>query len=308
MKIDESVFIRHLQSGQVCTVNIGYADGRPSVEIFRTDELLLEAPNWSPNGQSLCLNGGGRLWRLEASGGELTEVDRGGIPTINNDHVLAPHGQSIFVTANDGHIYELALEGPAIPRRVTDDNLELAETFFHFLHGVSPDGTELAYAGYGFDGELDFSKPLKHQDIFTVPAAGGPTVRLTHFGQADGPEYSPDGKYIYINTEGFAGLGTNSQIGRIERATNRTEQLTFDNRVNWFPHISPDGNTAVYLSFPPGTIGHPADLEVALKVVPVDDWQNPTHEIWLFGGQGTINVNSWSPGSDAFAFVAYPFV
>ena len=82
------------------------------------------------------------------------------------------------------------------------------------------------------------------------------------------------------------------------------EQLTFDERVNWFPHLAPDGAHAVYLSFPSGTRGHPAGLHVELCLV-ANDWTRPLWRIPVFGGQGTINVNSWAPSSDRFAFVSY---
>jgi TolB protein len=35
-------------------------------------------------------------------------------------------------------------------------------------------------------------------------------------------------------------------------------------------------------------------------------WSSPIRTYPLFGGQGTINVNSWSPDSGRFAFVTYP--
>jgi TolB protein len=62
----------------------------------------------------------------------------------------------------------------------------------------------------------------------------------------------------------------------------------------------------VYLEFPTGTTGHPANLPVSLVVVPVDDWTSPLARIGLPGGQGTINVNSWAPDSRRFAYVSYP--
>jgi TolB protein len=74
--------------------------------------------------------------------------------------------------------------------------------------------------------------------------------------------------------------------------------------VNWFPHLARDGAHAVYLSFPSGTRGHPAGLHVELYRV-ANDWTRPVGRIPLFGGQGTINVNSWAPSSDRFAFVSY---
>ena len=76
--------------------------------------------------------------------------------------------------------------------------------------------------------------------------------------------------------------------------------------VDWFPHVSPDGRFASYIAFPAGTLGHPADVDVEVRLVSTDDWSTPLRRYPLFGGQGTLNVNSWSPDSARFAFVAYP--
>jgi hypothetical protein len=76
--------------------------------------------------------------------------------------------------------------------------------------------------------------------------------------------------------------------------------------VDWFPHLSPDAKLATYISFPTGTLGHPADLDVEVRTVSTADWTTPLQSYPLFGGQGTLNVNSWAPDSGRFAFVAYP--
>jgi Tol biopolymer transport system component len=74
--------------------------------------------------------------------------------------------------------------------------------------------------------------------------------------------------------------------------------------VNWFPHPSPDGTRLLYLAFPPGTTGHPADLEVALVLC--DPEGGDRRRVREFtGGQGSINVPCWAPDSSAFAYVRY---
>jgi Tol biopolymer transport system component len=122
----------------------------------------------------------------------------------------------------------------------------------------------------------------------------------------DGPEYSPEGRWIYFNTEQFSDRPGHAQIARMRPDGSALEQLTFDDNVNWFPHVSPDGTSAVYLRYPPGTQGHPADLDVSIQLVQ-DDWRAPTLVAELVGGQGTINVNSWAPNADRFAFIDYPY-
>lgn len=123
---------------------------------------------------------------------------------------------------------------------------------------------------------------------------------------ADGAEFSPDGEWIYFNTERFSTDPGHAQIARVRPDGSGLEQLTFDERVNWFPHLSPDGDSAYYISFPPGTLGHPADLPVEIRFVRTDDWAAATTVAALFGGQGTINVNGWEPNGRRFAYVDYP--
>lgn len=258
--------------------------------------MLLEAPNWTLDGQALILNGDGALWQLDLSGGAIEKIAITGIPDLNNDHVLAPDGAGIFLSANDGHIYKAELRGSGAERLTAEDGT------FHFLHGVSPDGLELAYVG--IDGG-DFSKPGR---LMTMPANGGSPSAVvdTGPGHCDGPEYSPDGKWLYFNTETFTSQAGHAQIARVRVDGTGLERLLDSGTVDWFPHLSPDGRFASYIRFPSGTVGHPADLPVDVVVVSTSDWATPLHTWPLFGGQGTLNVNSWSPGSNRFAFVAYP--
>lgn len=286
--------IRTIQPGQRCDVWIASVGGEAEV-LFSTEDLLLEAPNWTLDGGSLILNGGGKLWRLDVGGGSLVPVPLDGIPDLNNDHVLAPDGKGIFLSANDGHIYGAALDGGQAERITEDDG------FFHFLHGVSPDGQELAYVGIEAG---DFTQPGR---LMTIPADGGATASVdVGSGHCDGPEYSPDGKWLYLNTESFTSLPGHAQLARVQVDGSGFERLLESETVDWFPHVSPDGRFGSYIRFPRGTEGHPADLPVAVVLVSTGDWTTALHTWPLFGGQGTLNVNSWSPDSERFAFVAYP--
>ena len=286
--------IRTLQPNQRCEVWIASVTGDAEL-VFSTDEVLLEAPNWTLDGTALILNGDGRLWRFDPGAGSLREVPLTGIPDLNNDHVLAPDGESILLSANDGRIYRAALSGgPA--SRITDD-----DGSFHFLHGVSPDGAQLAYVGIEAG---DFTQPGR---LMTIASDGGAAASVdVGPGHCDGPEYSPDGKWFYLNTESFTSAPGHAQLARIQADGTGFEQLLTSETVDWFPHLSPDGRYASYISFPSGTEGHPADLPVDVVLVSTEDWTVPLHTWPLFGGQGTLNVNSWSPDSERFAFVAYP--
>lgn len=282
--------LAELQKCQIWTYDVSTG---VSTLVHTSSSVLYEAPNWAADGD-LILNGDGLLWHLHPSpGGAPAPIPLDGVPELNNDHVLGP-GDSIFVSANDGHIYEASLRGGP-GRRVTHEDR------MHFLHGVSPDGTTLAYVGIE-------ERRWDAGNLWTIGVSGGASTRLTfEGGPDDGPEYTPDGEWIHFNTERFSRLLKNAQIARIRPDGTGLEQLTFDDRVNWFPHFAPDGSRAVYLSYPPGTPGHPADKPVELRLVEGGDWLAARTVVTLPGGQGTINVNSWSPDSRRFAYVDYPF-
>lgn len=287
---------RELAPGQSARIHIRDTATGEDVVVHESEDVLFEAPNWSLDGRSLLINGQGLLWSLDPEPGATpNRIDFDGLPEINNDHVLDPSGHAIYLSAMDGHIYHGALSGGAV-RRVTSD-----EGVWHYLHGVSPDGERLAYVrieGADQPGLLTI-----------VPAAGGPsTVLDTGPGHIDGPEWSPDGRWIYFNTERWASEPGHAQLARIPDGGGEVERLVSSGTVDWFPHLAPDGRAAVYIEFPPGTLGHPADREVALVVVATDDWGNPLDRIPLPGGQGTINVSSWAPDSRRFAYVSYPTV
>ena len=170
----------------------------------------------------------------------------------------------------------------------------------YYLHGISPDGLTLAYVA------VEGPAGAKRINMFTIPAAGGPDTRLSDVGYPnDGPEYSPDGGWIYFNAERAATNPGHAQCFRMRPDGTGIEQLTFDERVNWFPHVSPDGKAVVYISYPAGTTGHPANKDVILRLMKPDG-SGQRDLVAFFGGQGTINVNSWAPDSRRFAYVAYP--
>jgi TolB protein len=264
--------------------------------ILEVDEVV-EAPNWTPDGMALVFNAGGELWRIGADGSEAPlKIETGALLDLNNDHVLSPDGRMIYVSDNDGHLYAVSIEGGE-PRRVSNDH---PRPHHHYLHGISPDGLTLSYVA------VEGPPGKKRINIFTIPSAGGPDTRLTDVSYPnDGPEYSPDGRWIYFNSERGARVRGHAQCFRMRTDGTRIGQLTFDERVNWFPHVSPDGEWVVYLSYPPGTIGHPPDKDVILRLMRPDGSER-RDIVAFFGGQGTINVNSWAPDSFRFAYVAYP--
>jgi len=284
---------RVLEPGQRSEVWIAGTSSDDPTLVLETSDLLLEAPNWTADGL-LLLNGDGVLWTVDPDdpSAGLQRVDLPGLPEANNDHVLDPDGKHVYVSAMDTHVYRSPLAGGVSERVTPEDGL------WHFLHGVSPDGTRLAYVELA-----DFGQPGR----LAVLGPDG-SVRHVETGPAhlDGPEWSPDGAWIYVNTEAYASRPGHAQLARVPDGGGPLERLVESETVDWFPHLSPDGSHATYIAFPAGTEGHPADLDVEVRLVSTADWTTPLRRFPLFGGQGTLNVNSWSPDSRRFAFVAYP--
>ena len=279
-------------------------DGGEPRLVHEVAGTALEAPNWSPDGRWLVYNHDGLLFRIpaDAAPGEGTApqlIRAGGITDANNDHVLSPDGATAYLSAGDGHIHAVPFEDGAA-RRVTNEHRP--GPFRHFLHGVSPDGATLAYVGVEpWNGD-----EWGYRNIFTVPAAGGTDTRLTDSpAPADGPEFSPDGEWIHFNSEHGATTPGHAQLFRMRPDGTELTRLTGDERVNWFPHPSPDGRHLLYISFPPGTLGHPADRDVLLRLT-TPDGGGHRDLLGFNGGQGSLNVNSWAPDSRRFAYVDYP--
>jgi len=250
----------------------------------------IEAPNWTMDGKFLIFNSGGLIYKIPVNGGTPEKINTGMADNCNNDHVLSADGKQIAVSHNTKDkgsiIYILPITGGE-PRQVTPNGPS-------YLHGWSPDGKTLAYCAQR-NGEFD---------VYTIPAAGGNETRLTNTpGLDDGPEYSSDGKYIYFNSV-RTGL---MQCYRMNPDGSKQEQLTTDNYHNWFPHPSPDRKWAVFISYEKDVEGHPANKNVMLRMIPYNGGE-PKTLVKLFGGQGTINVNSWSPDSQQFAFVSFEIV
>lgn len=289
--------LRTLAPGQTCEVwTVRVEDGRRE-RVFVSSSILLEAPNWTIDGSALILNGDGLLWRLDMTSGQIGIIPIDGVPPLNNDHVLSPNGTEVYISANDWHIYRAPLGGGNATRLTGSSGID---SLMHFAHGVDVRNQRLAFTGLQPDGQDWWAKA----DVFTMSVEGNDYQRLTNGpGPADGSEFSPDGEWIYFNTEAFDG---HAQIARMRCDGSHLTQLTFDEYVNWFPHLSPDGAYALYIAYPPATKGHPANCWVDLKVIEGANWQSPVSSIRVFGGQGTVNVNSWSPDGASFSYVSYP--
>lgn len=255
---------------------------------------LIEAPNWKSDGKQLVYNSEGKLHVFDLETGVSGSIFSSFAMNCNNDHALSPDDKQIAFshhTAEDGQsrIYVIPSSG-GFPTLIT----ALGPSY---LHGWSPDGQRLAYCA-ARGGQYD---------IYTIPAGGGVEKRLTDApGLDDGPEYSPDGRHIWFNST----RGGLMQLWRMNADGSEQTQMTFDESNAWFPHVSPDGKSVAYIAYRAGDVApddHPPNKQVEIRLMASEGGECRTL-VELFGGQGTINVNSWSPDSRKLAFVSYRLV
>lgn len=250
-----------------------------------------EAPNWSKDGEFFIYNSKGRLYRIPVTGGVPELIPSDFATRCNNDHGISPDNSTIVISHHEEKtgnsiIYTFPIEG-GTPKQVTPIGPS-------YWHGWSPDGSVLAYCAER-NGEFD---------IYTIPVNGGEEKRLTSAkGLDDGPDYSYDGKYIYFNSVRTGQM----KIWRMKPDGSEQTQITKDDYNDWFAHPSPDNKWIVFLSYDKSVDGHPADKQVKLRLMSMDGGE-PKVLTELFGGQGTINVPSWSTDSKRFAFVSYQYV
>ena len=266
-----------------------------SRKIIYRDSGRIEAPNWLPDGKGILFNKGGSIYTLPFSGGEPAKLNTGTATRNNNDHVISFDGKMLGISShragmpgNGSSVYVLPLSGGE-PKLITDSTPS-------YLHGWSPDGKDVVYTAQRISASPAFN-------IYKKPVNGGTEVRITDNKNAlaDGPEYTPDGKWIYYNSNTTGTM----QLWRMKPDGSSKEQITFDEYNNWFPHISPDGKWIVFISFPISVVSddHPFYKRVMLRLMPVAGGA-PRVIAHLYGGQGTINTPSWSPDSKQIAFVS----
>jgi TolB protein len=269
------------------TVDV-FTGGRTVLKEF---DYVIEAPNWTRDGRYLVYNSRGRMYTYELATGQIREIDTGFAIDCNNDHVLSPDNTQLAVshfTNEDAvsRIYILPFAGGQ-PVLVTEKGPS-------YLHGWSPDGRRLAYC----------AERNGQYDIYTVSVEGGGETQLTNLpGLDDGPEYSPDGRQIWFNSV-RTGL---MQVWRMEADGSNPTHMVKEDANCWFPHVSPDGQWVVYIAYGKNDVepgDHPANKNVELRLIPARGGVSKSI-LKLFGGQGTINVNSWSPDNRTIAFVSY---
>ncbi|MEJ7767061.1 MAG: hypothetical protein WKF89_04575 [Chitinophagaceae bacterium] len=262
--------------------------------IIRESAGKFEAPNWMPDGQRLLYNEEGSLFTINVAGGNPEKLNTGFADKINNDHGISFNGKMLAIshqrqaaTGGGSTVYVLPLSG-GDPKQVTAESPS-------YWHGWAPNGKEVAVVGTRNNSKIF--------NLYKVNVNTGTETALTTntTGHVDGPEYSPDGRFVYYNANPTGTM----QIWRMKADGSAKEQLTFDEYHNWFPHISPDGKWMTLISFPTDIApnSHPSYKKVMLRLMPVSGGA-PRVIAFLYGGQGTFNVNSWAPDSKRIAFVS----
>ncbi|QHT65707.1 TolB family protein [Rhodocytophaga rosea] len=264
-------------------------DGKRNV--IHESKTRFEAPNWMPDGKKLLFNEGGALYTIPVEGGTPEKLNTGDVTRNNNDHGISFNNKLLAISSSregtSSQVYVVPLQGGQ-PKLVTQEHPS-------YWHGWAPNNKEVTVVG--------LRKGSKIYNLYKVDINTGKETALTSntSGHVDGPEYSPDGKYIYYNANPTGTM----QLWRMKPDGTGKEQLTFDEYHNWFPHISPDGKWIAYISFPTDIDpnSHPSYQRVTLRLMPAGGGA-PRVIAYLYGGQGTINVNSWSPDSKSIAFVS----
>ena len=272
-------------TSELVILNVGTGEERT---VLRQNRHF-EAPNWSRDGSYLLINSGGLLEKIAFDGKSLGFLHEGVISTVNNDHGLSFDGKTLVFSKNEkglgSRIYTLPMEGGQ-PKLITPE-------YPSYWHGISPDGKFLAYC----------AQRGEEWDVYAIPIAGGEEIRLTNApGLDDGPEYSYDGQWIYFNSHRTGRM----HLYRMKADGSEQEQLTFDELDNWFPHPSPDNQSIVYISYLEDQKGsHPFGKDVKLRIMHLKDKKIVDLTVPFYGGQGTINVHSWSPDGKWIAYVRY---
>lgn len=264
-------------------------------ETLLKENRHFEAPNWSPDGTFLLINSNGILEKINVSNGKSTPFNTSPVERCNNDHGYSFDGKTLYISSgkkeieqHTSFIYKVDAKG-GTPVQITPKTPS-------YWHGVSPDGQYIVYC----------AERNGNYDIFKMKSTGGEEIRLTTEEHLDdGPEYDSKGNFIYFNSYRTQQM----QIWRMQPDGKDPEQLTTDSYSNWFPHVSPDNSKFIMISYiEDQKQGHPFGRQVKLRMYDlltkeIKDLTKP-----FYGGQGTINVNSWHPKGTHFAFVSYELV
>lgn len=294
--VGQSMYIYNLRENNTDTIsylNVVDITTNRIETVYKTNKHI-EAPNWHADNY-LIVNSYGRLYTFDLKTKKYTVINTGSVNAVNNDHGISPDNKWIVVSNNENHGTTIETYNSTIRiLPVTGgESRKITSELMSFWHGWSPDGKTLAFTGFRNND----------MDIYTIGIDGGAETRLTNsLGLDDGPDYSKDGRYIYYNSYKTGHM----QIWRMLADGSNQEQLTFDDHSNWFAHPSPDNKWIVYIAYMNDEKqAHLFGKQVKLRLMNVETKEISDLTPTFFGGQGTINVPSWSPDSKKIAFVSY---
>jgi len=270
-----------------------------SVQILQTEDEARRAvvvwngpgrvnsPNWMPDQKNLYAYKDGQIIRIPLldplNGGKPEAVDTAGLVDCVGDYGISPDGKAMALSCAETkggirNLYVLPFGGA--PRKLTEG----APSFFH---GWSADGSTLLFTR-GKAAAADF---------FSVPAAGGPEKRLTSDTLHDGPEFTPDGKFIYYDSS----RSGSSQIWRMKADGTGAIQITDDGMENQSPHVSPDGACVAWLQMKPG--GGTGVQDASIQLLSVKDGVIRTL-VNFQGNRGSFTMPVWGD-KNHLALVSY---
>ncbi len=269
---------------------IGIEENFRRAIVVATGPGRMEAPNWSRDGKTLIFNRDGHIWTIPAEGGAAAMINAGLATNCTGSHGLSPDGKWLAISCStpgkpETRVYIVPSAGGE-PRLLTENPSS-------YFHSWSPDGKTIAFTRPNHTGG---------GNIFSIPVEGGTETALTTGnGISDDPDYSADGKWIYFNSDRTGGL---MQIWRMRPDGSGAEQVTKDDYNNWTPHASPDGKSIVMVSYDKDVKGHPANKDIALRILNVSDGKIRVL-VNLVGGAGSDNVPNWAPDGMHLAFVSF---
>ena len=269
---------------------IGIEDNFRRAMVVATGRGQMEAPNWSRDGKTLIFNRDGHIWTIPAEGGEATMLNVGAATNCTGSHGLSPDGKWLAISCSmpdkpETRVYIVPAAGGE-PRLLTENPSS-------YFHSWSPDGKTIAFTRPNHTGG---------GNILSIPVEGGVETPLTTGnGISDDPDYSADGKWIYFNSDRAGGP---MQIWRMRPDGSGAEQVTTDDYNNWTPHPSPDGKSIVMVSYDKDVKGHPANKDIALRILNVSDGKIRVL-VNIVGGAGSDNVPDWAPDGTHLAFVSF---
>lgn len=267
---------------------ISIDDNARQAVVIASDRGHMEAPNWSRDGKMLVFDREGKMWTVPAEGGTPSPLNVGQAMRCTGSHGFSPDGKWLAISCSmpdkpETRVYIVPSSG-GDPRLVTENPAS-------YFHSWSPDGRTIA-----------FTRPSHGSgNIYAIPVEGGQETALTTgSGISDDPDYSADGKFIYFNSDRSGSM----QIWRMQADGSQPEQVTFDAYQNWTPHPSPDGKSVLILSYDKDVTGHPANKDIALRILNVADGKMRVL-VNIVGGSGTDNTPDWAPDGTHLAFVSY---